>query len=295
MAGRPLWEGDLRLSLVSCPVALFGATNHAHDVSFHLLHKKTRHRIRMIPHDPKLGAVERADLVKGYEFKPGEYVILTPDEIAAVRLPSTKVIDIEQFVDEDQIDRIYWNDPYFLVPRAKTPTPAFQVIRDAMAESGKVAIGRLVMHSRERIVAIEPRGKGLLLTTLRSRDEVRDEAEFFAAIPAAKGDKKMLEIAEKIIEQQAAKFDPSDFEDRYETALRDLIKRKRKGATVVEERSVPKDENVIDLMEALKRSLAGKHGDKSHAGRVLKTHTKASGKAGPKSKPRAKRKAGRAA
>lgn len=291
MAARPLWEGDLRLSLVSCPVALFGATNRASDVSFHLLHKKTHHRIRMIPHDPKLGAVERADLVKGYEFSPGEYVILTPAEIAAVRLPSTRVIDIEEFVDEDQIDRIYWNDPYFMVPRAKNPNPAYQVIRDAMAESGKIAIGRLVMHSRKRVVALEARGRGLLLTTLRSRDEVRDEAEFFDDIPATKGDRKMIEIAEKIIEQQAAKFNPSDFEDRYETALRDLIKRKRKGAVVVEEKRPPKDENVIDLMDALKRSLAGKGGNKSHAGRVLKAHTKSAAKA----KPKAKRKAGRAA
>src|SRR6266576_3637538 len=140
---RPVWEGDLRLSLVTCPVSLFNATTSAHDVSFHLLHKKTHRRINMIPHEAKLGAVERKDLVKGYEFEPGKYVVLTPDEIAAVRLPSNRAIDIEQFVDLDEIDHIYWASPYYLAPRGKTPSPAYQVIRDAMLESKKVAIGRV--------------------------------------------------------------------------------------------------------------------------------------------------------
>jgi len=285
---RPVWEGHLRLSLVTCPVALFNATTRANDVSFHLLHKKTHRRISMIPHDSKLGAVKRTELVKGYEFQPGKYVILTPDEIAAVRLPSTKAIDIEQFVDAKDIDRLFWNDPYYLTPSEKSPPPAYHVIRDAMAESGKVALGRVVMHNRERLVALEARGKGILLTTLRSYDEVRDEKEFFGSIPAHKADRKMLDIAEKIIEQQEADFDPSQFDDRYETALRDLIKKKQKGKTVTEEEPPPADEKVIDLMDALKRSLSGNTGRKSHAERVVKTQSKAQTKAKAKAKRKSK-------
>ena len=286
MAVRPVWEGDLRLSLVTCPVALFNATTTANDVHFHLLHKKTHRRINMIPHESKLGAVERKELVKGYEFEPGKYVVLTPDEISAVRLPSTHTIDIEQFVDGSEIDHIYWNDPYFLAPRGKTSSPAYQVIRDAMAHSGKVALGRLVMHNRERLVALEVRNNGLLVTTMRTHDEVQDERNFFGDIPTHKADRKMLEIAEKIIDQLDAKFDPSRFTDRYEEALRELVKRKRKGKIVTEETPPPKDEKVIDLMEALKRSLAGDKGGSSHAHRVLKAH--AQSRSTPSAKPRGK-------
>jgi DNA end-binding protein Ku len=277
---RPVWEGDLRLSLVTCPVALFNATTSAHDVSFHLLHKKTHKRINMVPHEAKLGAVDRKDLVKGYEFEPGKYVILTKDEIAAVRLPSNRAIDIEQFVDAADIDHIYWDNPYYLSPRGKTPSPAYQVIRAAMEESKKVAIGRVVMHNRERLVALEPRGKGIIATTLRSYDEVRDEEDFFQNVPSQKIDRKMLDIAEKIIDQQAGAFDPSQFNDRYEEALRDLIKRKQKGKIVTEDAPPPKDEKIIDLMDALKRSLAGDK--KGHGERVLKTQSRTKTKAAPK-------------
>jgi len=284
---RPVWEGDLRLSLVTCPVSLFNATTSVNDVSFHLLHKKTHKRINMVPHEAKLGAVERKDLVKGYEFEPGKYVILTPDEIAAVRLPSTRAIDIEQFVDASEIDHIYWDNPYYLAPKGKNPSPAYTVIRDAMAESSKVALGRLVMHNRERLVALEPRGKGIIMTTLRTHDEVRDEADFFENVPATKADKKMLEIAEKIIDQQAGEFDPSQFNDRYEDALKDLIKRKQKGKVVTDEPAAPKDEKVIDLMEALKRSLSGDKERSDHGQRVLKTQSRA--------KPKTAKRKGRAA
>lgn len=281
MAARPIWQGHLRLSLVTCPVALFNATTSTNDVSFNLLHKETHHRIRMVPHDPELGPVERADLVKGYEFKPGQYVIVTQDEIAKVRLPSTKTIDIEQFVDAGDIDRIYWNDPYYLVPQGDEETRAYSVIRDAMAQSERVALGRLVMHNRERIVALEPRGRGVLLTTLRSHDEIRAEKSFFDDIPLMKPDKQMLEIAEKIIEQQAGPFDPRQFKDRYEDALRALIKRKEKGQPIVEEKA-PQDTKVIDLMDALKKSLASQGRSETHAKRVLKTQSHASTKSRPK-------------
>jgi DNA end-binding protein Ku len=285
MAARPIWQGHLRLSLVTCPVALFNATTTTNDVSFNLLHKDTHRRIKMVPHEPELGPVERADLVKGYEFKPGQYVIVTPKEIEAVRLPSTKTIDIEQFVEAADIDRIYWDNPYYLVPQGDEETRAYGVIQAAMAGSEKIALGRLVMHNRERIVAIEPRGRGLLLTTLRAADEVRKEKEFFDDIPATKTDRQMLEIAEKIIAQQAGPFKPTDFVDRYEDALKDLIKQKQKGKTIVAEEP-PEDTKVIDLMDALKKSLASEGKRGTHAKRVLSKQTGSKSPAASKARPK---------
>ncbi len=272
MVARPIWQGHLRLSLVTCPVALFNATTTTNDVSFNLLHKETHRRIKMVPTEPELGPVERADLVKGYEFKPGQYVIVTPKEIAAVRLPSTKTIDIEQFVEASDIDRIFWDNPYYLAPQGDEETRAYGVIQEAMADTGKIALGRLVMHNRERIVAIEPRGRGLLLTTLRAYDEIRSENEFFGGIPAVKPDKQMLDIAEKIIDQQAGPFKPQQFVDRYEDALRDLIKQKQKGKQIIAEEP-PEDTKVIDLMDALKKSLSSEGKRGTHAKRMLHKQT----------------------
>jgi DNA end-binding protein Ku len=264
MAQRPIWEGHLRLSLVACPVALFNATTSTRDISFHLLHKDTHNRIRMIPHDPDLGEVERKDLVKGYEIEKDQYVVVTDDEIKSVRLPSTRTIDIERFVDAAEIDRIYWNAPYYLTPNSAAGIDAYTVVRDAMGESGKIALGKVVLHMRERMVALEARDKGILCTTLRTKDEVRDQGDFFSSIPNVKADKKMIEIAEKIIAQQEAEFDPAQFRDRYEDALRKLIEAKTKGHRTVEA-PPPEKDNVIDLMEALKKSLKG--ADKSSAPR----------------------------
>ncbi len=266
---RPIWQGHLKLSLVSCPVALYSSLSRSGDVHFHMLHKKTNNRIRMIPTDPDLGEVNRADLVRGFEVSKNKYVVVTPEEIAEVRLPSTREIDIEEFVDAANIDRIYWNDPYYLVPDGKTGIEAYIVIREAMEKAGKVALGRLVLHTRERIVALEPRSKGILLTTLRSHDEVRDEGEFFDGIASKRVDKKMLDIAEKIVEQQSGEFDPSDFKDRYEQALRDLIKRKQKGQKPVTVAPPDEDEKVIDLMEALRRSVGKKGGSSEKAARFI--------------------------
>ena len=257
MAARPTWQGHLRLSLVSCPVALYTATSRTGDVSFNMLHKTTHNRIRMIPTDPETGPVERSDIVKGYEIEKDHYVVVTPEEIESVRLESTKTIDIDKFVDAEEIDRLYWNDPYFLVPDGKVAVEAFTVIREAMQKAGKIALGRLVMHQRERMLAMEPRGKGLVAYTLRTFDEVKKPESFFDDIPEVKADKNMIEIAAKIIEQQEGDFDASEFKDRYEEALRALIKEKEKGAgrkVTVED---PKGAEVIDLMEALRRSLAG--------------------------------------
>ncbi|MEI9995455.1 MAG: Ku protein [Rhizomicrobium sp.] len=257
--GRPAWQGHLRLSLVSCPVALYGATTRASDISFHMLNPETNNRIRMIPTDPDTGPVERKDLVKGYEVEKNKYIIVTNEELQEVRLETTRTIDIERFVDANEIDRLYWNDPYFLVPDGKSGTEAFVVIRDALEQAGRIAIGRVVMHTRERMVALEPRDKGIVAYTLRSAEEVLDPKKAFEDIPASRSDKKMVEIAQKIIEQQEGDFDPSMFEDRYEKALKELIKRKEKGEKPVKAEPV-EDTNVIDLMEALKKSLKGKSG-----------------------------------
>ncbi len=254
---RPLWEGHLRLSLVSCPVALYSATTRANDISFHLLNPKTNNRIRMIPTDPDEGPVERADLVKGYEIAKNHYVVVTPEELDGVKLETTHTLDIERFVDAGAIDRLFWNDPFYLLPGDKSGIDAYTVIRDAMADAGRIALGRLVMHTRERVMAVEPRGKGLIAYSLRARDEVIDPDTVFREIPKEKPDRRMIEIAEKIIEQQEGPFAPEDFKDRYEKALRDLIARKERGEKPVTA-APPKDTNVINLMEALKRSLKGK-------------------------------------
>ncbi|MET0272980.1 MAG: Ku protein, partial [Phenylobacterium sp.] len=232
MATRPTWQGYLRLSLVSCPVALYTATSRTGEVHFNMLHKDTHNRIKMIPTDPESGPVDRSDIVKGYEIEKGHYVVVTDEEIKNVRLETTRTIDIERFVDEADIDRLYWNDPYFLAPDGEMAVEAFAVIREAMKKAGKVALGRLVMHQRERLLALEPKDKGILAYTIRNKREVRDAKEFFGEIPAAKPPAAMVEIAAKIISQQEGPFDPSRFTDRYEEALRALIKEKEKGHKV---------------------------------------------------------------
>lgn len=255
MAIRPTWQGHLRLSLVTCPVALYTATEARGDVHFNMLHKTTKNRIRMIPTDPETGPVERADIVKGYELEKGQYVVVTQDEIDQVKLESTRTIDIERFVAARDIDRLYWNDPYFMAPDGKLAAEAFAVIREAMARQDRIAVGRVVLHQRERLLALEPRDKGMLAYSLRTHNEVRDASEIFDPIPDVKPDAKMIGIAEKIIEQLEGPFDPSEFTDRYETALKALIRAKEKGAGRTVRVEEPDDTPVSDLMEQLRRSL----------------------------------------
>ncbi|MCI3134401.1 Ku protein [Phenylobacterium aquaticum] len=258
MVSRPTWQGQLRLSLVSCPVTLSTATSHGGEVRFNMLHKETHNRIRMVPTDPDKGPVDRADIVKGYEIEKDRYVVVTDDEIDNVRLETTRTIDIERFVDEAEIDRIYWDQPYYLAPDGDLAAEAFTVIREAMATAGKVALARLVMHQRERLMALEPRDRGILAYTLRSHDEVRDDAEVFAAIPKTRPPADMVRIAAQIIDQKAGPFDPAQFTDRYEDALRALIAEKEKGHGRKVTAPEPRQAEVVDLMEALKRSLGGK-------------------------------------
>ncbi|HYC66498.1 MAG TPA: Ku protein [Reyranellaceae bacterium] len=289
-AMRPTWEGHLRLSLVTCPVALFSATERASDVHFNLINPKTNNRIKMQTVDAGTGEpVERSELVKGYAVSKNQYILFDKDELDAMRLASTRIIDIEEFVPADSIDRIYWDEPYYLAPSGKTGIEAFSVIQAAMKKQEKVALGRLVMHTRERICALEPRGDGILLTTLRTAREIRSaDAVFDRDLP--KPDPRMLAIAEKIIEQQEAKFDPSQFKDRYEDALRDLIERKKKGEELVSAEEPEEDEKVVDLMEALRKSLKGSGGpSRDKADRFLKAQ--AERKPARKKKAAAKRRA----
>ena len=258
-APRPTWQGHLRLSLVSCPVALYTATNAAGDVHFHLINPATNNRINMITVDPEAGPVKRGDLVKGFEVSKDKYVLFSNEELKSVKLESTKIIDIDRFVPAADIDRTYWDHPYFLAPDGKVAQEAFSVIREAMERTQQIALGRVVLATRERILAIEPFEKGMMAYSLRSKDEVRSAGTIFASIGNDRPDEAMVAIAEKIIQQKEGPFDPSKFVDRYEDALKDLIKRKQKGEEV-EEVDEPDNSNVIDLMEALRASLATKSG-----------------------------------
>jgi DNA end-binding protein Ku len=272
---RPAWEGHLRLSLVTCPVALYTATESAAEVHFHMINPKTHNRIRMQTVDAGTGKpVERSELVRGFEISKNKYVLFDKEELDAVKLESTRTIDIAEFVDAAAIDRIYWDQPYYLAPSGKTGIEAYAVIRAAMDKQDKVALGRLVLHQRERMCALEPRDGGMLLTTLHAHDEIRSSAGIFdRGLP--KADARMLEIAEKIIAQQSAEFDPTEFKDRYEDALRDLIKRKAKGEDVVSGAEAEPEEKVVDLMEALQRSLKGGTGPaRDKADRFMQAHAR---------------------
>jgi DNA end-binding protein Ku len=277
MAARPSWEGHLRLSLVTCPVALYPATTEAETIRFNLINPRTNNRIKMQTVDAGTGEeVSRSELVKGFQIAKDQYVLFDKDELDAVKLESTRIIDIEKFVPRASIDRLYWDTPYHLVPSGKTGVEAFAVIREAMKLKNTVALGRLVMSTRERVCAIEIEEAGLVLTTLRTAEEVRDVGEV-AHPDLPRPDKQMLAIAEKIIEQQSGDFDPAEFTDRYEEALRALIEEKKKGKPVKAAAKPANDDGkVIDLMEALRKSLG-----------------QAPGKSASRRKPAAKR--GRAA
>lgn len=254
MAPRSSWKGYLKLSLVTCPVKLFPATSSNERIRFNQLHKDTHNRINMKPVDPELGIVERSDLVKGYEYEDKQYIIIDDSDLEAVRIESSHTINIESFVDEAEVDTIYEDAPYYLAPDGAMAEETFVVLREALRKSGKVAIARLVMSSRERVVTIGARDNGMFLHTLRNPAEVRASAEVFDTIPDSKPDPEMLALAEALIKQKVAKFEPKNYEDRYETALMAMIREKLKGHKPIIA-DVPERGNVINLMDALKASL----------------------------------------
>ena len=282
MAPRASWKGYIKLSLVSCPVRLYPAVSASERVSFNQLHKDTHNRINMKPVDPELGLVERSDLVRGYEYEDKQYIIIDDEDLEAVRIEANHTLNIEAFVDENEIDVIYQDSPYYLAPDGKMAEETFAVLRDAMAAAGKVAIARLVMSSRERVVTIGAREKGMFVTTLRDPREVRATSTYFDEIPEIKADPEMLQLAEKLIEQKVTHFDPKQYEDRYETALMEMIKQKLKGHKPIIA-AAPERGNVINLMDALKASLS----------QQAKPPAKSKSKADDEAKP-AKAKAGAA-
>jgi DNA end-binding protein Ku len=255
MAPRAYWKGYLKLSLVSCPVALYPASSEREKIRFHQINKATGHRIKYQKVDAESGEeVEAGDIVKGYEVGKGEYIEIEPEELEAVALESARVIEIDQFVAKSEIDELYLDTPYYLVPDGEVGQQAFAVIREAIRKEGMVALARVVFTSREHMIALEPRDKGLLGITLRYPYEVRKPEHYFEDIADEKIPKDMLDLASHIVETKAGHFEPDKFEDHYENALKELIRRKQAGKPIERpERREPA--KVINLMDALRRSV----------------------------------------
>src|SRR5689334_191629 len=275
MAPRANWKGFLRLSLVTCPVALYPATSDTEKVSFNQINRKTGHRIKYAKVDAETGEeVTNDDIMKGYKVDTDTYIEVSKDELDEVALESTHTIEIDEFVPRSDIDSRYLIRPYYLVPDGKVGHDAFAVIRETIRSMDKVAIGRVVLTNREHIIALEPLEKGLMGTLLRYPYEVRSEQDYFEDIQDVTITKDMLDLAKHIVEKKSADFEPDKFEDHYETALIDLINRKRSGM-LTGEKSAPKSSgNVINLMDALKRSLA----DTKPAAEAPAAKAKANGK-----------------
>jgi DNA end-binding protein Ku len=255
VAPRAYWKGYLKLSLVSCPIALFPATSEQEKISFHQLNKKTGNRIKYRKVDADTGDdVESQDIIKGYEVSKGDYLELDPEELEAVALDSTRTIEIDEFVPRSEIDELYMRDPYYLIPDGDVGQEAFAVIREAIKKEGMVGLGRVVFTSREHVIMLEARGKGLMGMTLRYPYEVRKEEEYFDDLPDQKVAKDMLDLAKHIVDTKAGHFKPEKFEDHYEQALKDLLKRKQEGKPI-ERPKDRKPSNVVNLMDALRQSV----------------------------------------
>ncbi|WP_420134561.1 Ku protein [Rhodopseudomonas sp.] len=285
---RAYWKGSLKLSLVTCPVALYTASTSVEKTRFHMINTETGNRLKQQMIDEDTGeVVEKDQKGRGYEVRKGKYVEIEKEELEAVQIESNHTIDIDSFVPAEEIDKRYLNHPYYIVPEGKAAVDAFAVIRDAMKDKGRVALARIVLTNREHVLAIEPLGKGLLATTLRYPYELRDADEYFDDIKTPKISKDMIELAGHILDTKAAHFDPSKFKDEYETALKALVKRKAAGKSIKLPEPQEKSENVVDLMDALRQSLGGKKSGKPAARR-------ASSRGGGRSAKKAHRSAARA-
>ena len=266
MAPRAYWKGSLKLSLVSCPVALYPATTSVEKTHFHMINKETGNRLKQQMVDAETGdVVEGEQKARGYELKKGEYVEVDKEELEAVQIESTHTIDIDSFVPMEEIDERYIDRPYYIAPDGKAGIDAFAVIRDAMKDKGRVALARIVLTNREHIIAIEPLGKGLLGITLRYPYEVRDEDEYFDDIRNPKISKDMIEFASHILDSKAGHFDLSKYKDEYEDALKTLVRRKAAGKPVKVAEPEQRPGNVISLMDALRQSLKGRSAAKPSA------------------------------
>lgn len=287
MAARAYWQGQIRLALVSIPVEIYAATKSGAQIAFHQIHEPSGKRVKYEKVVPGLGAIDTDEIVKGYEVDKGDYVLLDQDEIDAVKLESKKTLELTQFVDASEIDVLYYERPYFVVPADDLAEEAFIVLREALRQAKKVGLGQLAMRGREYVVSLKPCGRGMVLETLRYADEVNKAQGYFRDIPDDKPDADLLELATTLIDKKTADFDPGKFHDRYVDALRDLIARKQKSKSnrkIIDD----KDEgggksgsNVVDLMAALKKSIEKPGGT---------TATKAPAKK-PAAKPAAKKRA----
>jgi DNA end-binding protein Ku len=260
MAPRAYWKGYLKLSLVSCPVALFPASSEREKISFHQINEDTGNRIKYRKVDAETGdEVDSVKIIKGYEVGKGQYLEIKPDELEAVAIESKRTIEIDRFVPKKEIDELYLRDPYYLVPDGEVGQQAFAVIREAIREEGMVALGRVVFTSREHVIALEARDNGLLGMTLRYPYEVRKQSDYFDDIADEKIPKDMLELASHIVRTKAGHFKPEEFEDHYEEALKELLRKKQTGQKI-EAPKAPTEAKVINLMDALRRSVQAERG-----------------------------------
>lgn len=285
MAARPYWRGQIRLALVSIPVEIYSATKSGATIAFNQIHEPSGKRIKYEKVVPGIGPVDLDEIVKGFEYAKGEYVLLDEKEIEGVKLESKKTLELTQFVDAQDIDMIYFEKPYYVVPADDLAEEAFIVLREALRRSHKIGLGQLAMRGREYVVSVKACGRGMVMETLRYADEVNKAASYFRDIGDAAPDEELLDLATTLIDKKTGKFDASDFHDRYADALRDLIERKKKGKTLNIDTDSgggdPRGSNVVDLMAALKNSLG------SGGGGVKKSATRQAAKTAAK-KPTAK-------
>jgi len=262
MAPRPAWKGYLKLSLVTCAVELTNVVTHSEKISFRVLNRKTGNTVKRIYVDAETGKpIADGDEIKGYEVDDGEFVHIEEDEIEAVKIESSNMMSLDGFVDKSSIQQIYLDTPYYLAPADKVSEDAFAVIREAMNAKKKAGVARIVLYRRERPVVIEPLGKGMVLTTLRYDSSVRQPDTVFDDIKQVKTDKEMIDLAEHIIDKKSAKFDPSGFDDKYEEALLELIRAKKAGRKAPKAKAASRPSNVVNLFDALKKSLAADAGE----------------------------------
>jgi DNA end-binding protein Ku len=287
MAARAYWQGQIRLALVSIPVEIYTATKSGASVAFHQVHEPSGKRVKYEKVVPGIGPVDTDEIVKGFEYEKGEYVLLEQDEIDAVKLESKKTLELTQFVDASEIDVLYYEKPYFVVPADDLAEEAFIVLREALRRSKKVGLGQLAMRGREYVVSLKPCGRGMVLETLRYADEVNKAQGYFRDIPDSEPDEDLLDLATTLIDKKTGSFDPQEFHDRYVDALKDLIERKSKQKSnrkIIEDKD---DEgtgrsgsNVVDLMAALKKSI-----ERPSSRPEQKTSTTATKKAPAKNAP----------
>ncbi len=285
---RPIWRGHLRLALVSCPVALFTARHDRSNLHFNLINPKTGNRVRMVAHDAETNDdLARSDLVKGYEFKKDQYLLMDDEDFEKARIESSSVLTIEKFVDLDSIDPIYFDASYYVAPDGEAGTDVYMVLHEAIQRTRRMALSRVVIGQRERVVALGITGRGMVAHTLHETKDLNDAAAIFDDLPTTKPDPEMVKLATQLIDRQTGKYDPADWDDRYEARLRAVIAAKLEGRDLEEEPEAQAS-NVVDLMEALRQSLGGatKAVEKPPAKPVTKSAAKAAPRATEKPAPK---------